>query len=1021
MKFNLFTLISLLAAGWLGAQVPKDFVLPLTATVTTSPAKVALNWAGPATGDTAFVARREKDSPDWFIIASGLGSGPVSINDNTVVAGKAYEYLAVQQFNTLPTKAGFMAVAVETPLVESRGKILLFEDVNIQSPLAAELARLEEDLIGDGWEPVKFTVTPNSTVSSIKTAIQAAYAADPTGVKSVLLLGEVPVPYSGDGIDPTLTNLGWDAHPDHGGAWPADAYYGDVDGTYTDATANNLTPARPANQNTPGDGKFDQSILPSPVELTVGRVDFRHLTQGTFGSTPVELMRRYLNKDHDWRVKKYTVAEKAIIDDNFGVLLYPDGYEAFAESGWRAAIPLVGEANVVEADFFNNTNPDSYLYAYGCGGGNYMGASGVGSSANFASDTVNAVFTNLFGSYFGDWDSETDPFMPAALASRGGILNTMWTGRPGNYWHTLTFGEPVGYALKETQNTLWNAGYLLYFGDGGMHVSLLGDPSIRTHYIAPASNLGAVQNCQDIELNWDISTEAGGVAGYNVYRAEAKAGPYVKLNASLITGKIYTDLGVATGDHFYMVRAVKKTSTPGGGTFWNSSTGVITPITVVPVTPPSLAVTGGVIDCDHATVTLTSTTDDGNALYLWTGPAGFTSLSPTATVDVAGTYNLSIIGSNGCIVEADAVVTENFTKPVALAVAVSKLTCDVLSVSVAGNSNTPNSTYSWTGPGGFTATGKNIQVSESGPYILTVTAPNGCTGTATATVLNDYNPPAIDASTNVATITCLVKTATLLVTSGTPNTTFLWWDGATTPTTVVDHEGLFTVQATGPNGCTAVDTVHVGADLAMPPTVPLPTQILTCAAPCITLPSTVFGIPYQICWSGPGITPNCPPNPTTCQPGVYQATLTNPANGCTSASFLQVDADSGVPNVTATGGTVSCASMLAQLTSNSTTQGATYSWTGPNGWTSSEQNPSAEFEGSYTVVVTTPTGCTAAASVSVLGDFAEPGVTVTVSNVITCAMPTATATATSNTSARPSSGRTVRPAPRRRWAVVTTR
>ncbi|MCY7329971.1 MAG: hypothetical protein LH618_15560, partial [Saprospiraceae bacterium] len=58
---------------------------------------------------------------------------------------------------------------------------------------------------------------PSSTVQSIKNQILTSYNADPANVTAVLLLGSIPIPYSG--------NSAWDGHsPDHTGAWPSDAY-----------------------------------------------------------------------------------------------------------------------------------------------------------------------------------------------------------------------------------------------------------------------------------------------------------------------------------------------------------------------------------------------------------------------------------------------------------------------------------------------------------------------------------------------------------------------------------------------------------------------------------------------------------------------------------------------------------------------------------------------------------------------------------------------------------------------------
>src|SRR6185503_3639869 len=125
--------------------------------------------------------------------------------------------------------------------------------------------------------------------------IKADYSADPANVKSVFLFGHVPVPYSGQ--------LNPDGHADHVGAWPADVYYGDIDGNWTDNSVNftqsiNTDAADAARlTNRPGDGKFDQTQIPSPVELEVGRVDLSNLPGRTSWNGPptlpdeVELLR----------------------------------------------------------------------------------------------------------------------------------------------------------------------------------------------------------------------------------------------------------------------------------------------------------------------------------------------------------------------------------------------------------------------------------------------------------------------------------------------------------------------------------------------------------------------------------------------------------------------------------------------------------------------------------------------------------------------------------------------------------
>src|SRR5439155_7667991 len=190
------------------------------------------------------------------------------------------------------------------------------------------------------------------SVVNVKNIIKADYQADPANVKSVFLFGHVPIPYSG--------NIVPDGHvPDHQGAWPADVYYGDMDGSWTDNSVYTTSAYEARNYNVPGDGKFDQSTIPSTIELQVGRVDLANMPgrkvwggPATFPSE-TELLRNYLNKDHNFRHKVFSLPRRALIHDTFGTR----GGEAFAASAYRSYAPLIGPANVtsVEPGFWINT------------------------------------------------------------------------------------------------------------------------------------------------------------------------------------------------------------------------------------------------------------------------------------------------------------------------------------------------------------------------------------------------------------------------------------------------------------------------------------------------------------------------------------------------------------------------------------------------------------------------------------------------------------------------------------------
>ena len=145
--------------------------------------------------------------------------------------------------------------------------------------------------------------------------IATEYHRAPAAVNTVFLLGHVPVPYAGD-FRP-------DGHREHLGAWPADVYYGAVDGAWTDLFVEQ--PVEGRQRNMPGDGKLDQSEIPGRVQLAVGRVDF--FAMPAFGVDETTLLRRYLDRDHAYRQARWNVADRGLIQDGF-----PGHDERFAYS-----------------------------------------------------------------------------------------------------------------------------------------------------------------------------------------------------------------------------------------------------------------------------------------------------------------------------------------------------------------------------------------------------------------------------------------------------------------------------------------------------------------------------------------------------------------------------------------------------------------------------------------------------------------------------------------------------------------
>jgi hypothetical protein len=449
-------------------------------------------------------------------------------------------------------KYGYILAGTNLAAVEQRGSLLLVVDDAYSQPLADEIAQLEHDLWGDGWKVHTIEVNRNDAVTAVKSLIVNKFQQVPD-LKMVYLLGHVPVPYSG--------SFYADGHIEgHWGAWPADVYYGEMNGSWTDATVNNTTALDARNHNITGDGKFDQSDIPTKVELAVGRVDLTNLP--SFGLTDVELTRRYLQKAHLFKTGQLDVPRRALVDDNLGIAL-----GAPAASGWRNFAPMFTADSVKALDYFSTMKNEAYLWSFGGGSGSFTSANGIGNTQDFVNDSLRNIFTMLCGSYFGDWDSP-DNFLRAPLASPGWTLTSSWAGNPPFTLHRMAMGETIGQGLLHTQN----ATELDYYpGPQLVHTSLMGDPSLRLHPVKPVDNLTATETLTGVQITWTAPIGET-VAGYHVYRAENPLGDFVKINADLVAATNYLDPALPTDSAVYMVRAVKL-ETSGSGTYWNMSLG----------------------------------------------------------------------------------------------------------------------------------------------------------------------------------------------------------------------------------------------------------------------------------------------------------------------------------------------------------------------------------------------------------------------------------------------------------------
>ncbi len=522
--------------------------------------------------------RRTPGSEAWGAPIATLRPAVSQWDDPRVAPGESYEYLVAQRPRSLTLQDSFVMLhAGVDPIVHDRGKVILLVDNSAQTRgLVVELAELERDLIGDGWTVLRHDVDPSRSAAEVKALIRAIYAGDPQHIKSLLIFGHVAVPYSGaeayDGH-----NFGGAASGQHTGAWPADAYYGEVTsglgrGGWSDSEVNDTRTARPENRNVPGDGKLDQDYLPpSEIDLAVGRVDLRDMP--AFGRSEEELLRQYLRKDHEYRHRSgrfLTPLRRRIVLTN--TLSLDAQYLGYPIRSWT---PVVGEDAYYELDHSRIGNElhrlseqDDALWSVAFDYGFFQGQYSISQTVQLAAHpAIKIPFHQLFGSYFGDWDN-TDNYLRAPLCTQYGLGATYGTFESAPFGLGATVGETARRSSPRPVAFNW-----------------MGDPTLRLDVVAPPAGVAIRANAVGAELRWGSSPDP--VLGYNVYRAPTEAGPFTLVNSGgLVRANRLVVAGARPGE-WYMVRAVRR-ELSGSGSYLNLSQGVLVRLGTGPATAPQI-------------------------------------------------------------------------------------------------------------------------------------------------------------------------------------------------------------------------------------------------------------------------------------------------------------------------------------------------------------------------------------------------------------------------------------------------
>jgi len=285
--------------------------------------------------------------------------------------------------------------------------------------------------------------------------------------------------------------------------------------------------------------------------------------------------------------------------------------------------------------------------------------------------------------------------------------------------------------------------------------------------------------------------------------------------------------------------------------------------------------------------------------------------------------------------------------------------------------------YTWTPTTGLScANCANPVASPNTTTTYTVRTTGGPTGCWTASNVVTVNvitvPPVVGTVTAPASL-CAGNAATVAINTYSGNLLWLQGPSATGPWTSVGANTLslttptlsantcFQASVTGCPGSLTSNTVCITVN-------PNPTVTVNSSVICQGFTSTLTATGANSYTWSPGPATISANSATVSPPTTSSYTVIGSSLGCTNAAVANVTVNP-TPTISALGSSV-CVAETASLSATSFAN-STYTWTGPQSFLSTQQNPTlanaqANMSGIYTVVVTSSAGCVQAATVNLL-------------------------------------------------------
>jgi hypothetical protein len=305
-------------------------------------------------------------------------------------------------------------------------------------------------------------------------------------------------------------------------------------------------------------------------------------------------------------------------------------------------------------------------------------------------------------------------------------------------------------------------------------------------------------------------------------------------------------------------------------------------VSLAAILPTINTISAGTLTCIQSTLLLQGNSTPSNPTYTWL-PQNINSNS--VQVNSPGVYTLNVMDlNNGCTSSNTVSVIQNTIVPNLTAVPSNSLTCIQFSVTLQGNSTTPNVTYTWQPQNVNTST---VIVNSAGVCTLQITDPvNGCTNFTTAAIAQNTVIPSLTVSSS-GSLSCSQTVAVLSGSSSASSASYTWIpQNAFSNTVSVSSAGVYTLNITDLiNGCTNSKTLTVFQNTTSPNVSATVSGTLTCSQLTVLVQGNSITSNTTYTWFPQNVNTSIAP---VVAPGNYTFSVTDISNGCNTSTVVQV-------------------------------------------------------------------------------------------------------------------------------------